>query len=363
MKSIGPVVALALCIGCASEEIASVSMVPELPAPQTQQHESHLLVLKNDAVVVAILPDVGGRVVVLRRPDGNNVLKSHPEQWDASTDERITPSPDAGWKGYNGHIVWLGPQSGFWTQQDANANRKKHRAGWPPDPYLIYGSYEVSDRTPTSVTMTSPKSEVSGLQLTKKVSLAGDGVVTFEVTGTNIRTTPVSWDLWSNTRMEGVHCCYVPLARKRHFKLEFQTDNAIDTHATPYRVVDGMFTFSVEDFFATGAKGCVAKAFIDPAEGTIVGFTPTDAFVKKAERVDPRQTHPQQSFVEIYQQISATDPKNSLLELEMHGPFETLAPGESMSWRETWRVMAYDGPRDPASHAGFARANGLVSGE
>jgi len=69
----------------------------------------------------------------------------------------------------------------------------------------------------------------------------------------------------------------VPLAKNHRLKLEYQTGDPIDTRATPYRVVDGLFTFSVEDFFALGAKGCVAKAFIDPAEGVIVGFTPTDA--------------------------------------------------------------------------------------
>ena len=87
--------ALAVSTGCVSTFEGSVTVIPELPPARTHDFEKHLLVLRNDAVLVGILADVGGRVVVLRRPEGDNVLKSDPKQWDASTDKRPKPSAAA----------------------------------------------------------------------------------------------------------------------------------------------------------------------------------------------------------------------------------------------------------------------------
>ncbi|HLT43821.1 MAG TPA: DUF4380 domain-containing protein, partial [Luteimonas sp.] len=38
------------------------------------------------------------------------------------------------------------------------------------------------------------------------------------------------------------------------------------------------------------------------------------------------------------------DPDSGLLELEVHAPMRTLAPGGSMAAGETWTVFPYDGP-------------------
>jgi hypothetical protein len=51
-------------------------------------------------------------------------------------------------------------------------------------------------------------------------------------------------------------------------------------------------------------------------------------------------------------------PADHILELEMHGPFVTLRPGESMRFEQTAEVRPYDGPEDPDAHVSFLRALG-----
>jgi hypothetical protein len=75
------------------------------------------------------------------------------------------------------------------------------------------------------------------------------------------------------------------------------------------------------------------KAFIHPSEKLMVGFSESQAIKISFEYVPPEQIHPDQAAVEIYNMISTEE---TLLELEIHGPYLTLQPGESMHLAETW---------------------------
>lgn len=313
-------------------------------------NEDALLILRNDHVVVGLLTDVGGRVVLLRRPDGDNVLKSDPALWCEPDSQRARPAADAGWKEYNGHITWLGPQSGFWTDQNIAPNRRK--AGWPPDPWLIYGSYETVDLSADAVTLASPDSPVSGVRMTKTVRIEPDGTVHVSATIENVRDRAVSWDVWSNTRMEGASRCYVPLGPEGALRLEFATRSPVRHRMTPHEVVDGWFTFDSGYRMPDGATGATAKAFMYPAQGLIAGFAPRDVFLKRFQPPPADAVHPEQAAVEIYQALSR-EPGRGLLELEAHGPFVTLQPGETTSFAETWRVLPWVGGGAPAEHVAF----------
>jgi hypothetical protein len=56
--------------------------------------------------------------------------------------------------------------------------------------------------------------------------------------------------------------------------------------------------------------------------------------------------------VEVYRS-SGGGQDAELLELEMHGPCETLAPGQTMSFEETWEILDYAGPAEPGAHLDF----------
>jgi hypothetical protein len=318
----------------------------------TTPNEDCLLVLRNDQIVVGLLPQVGGRVVLLRRPDGANVLKSDPALWDLEQTPPPEPSADAAFTAYNGHIVWLGPQSGWWTAQNMNADRRNEAAPWPPDPWLIYGEYEVTRQTEDRVVLRGPESPVSGVQLTKTVRLGTGGAVTVTAEARNIRDEAVCWDVWCNTRMPGTSQSYVPLHPDRPLRLEHGAARPLEHRMTPHRIVGRWFHFDGAWQLPDGALGASAKAFLNPDPGLIAGFTPTDAFLKRFAPTEPGDVHPEQAAVEIYQAL-AQDPAGSLLELEAHGPFHRIAPGEAEAFEETWHVLPWSGTDSAREHVDF----------
>ena len=77
-----------------------------------------MIILSNDQVEVGVLPEVGGRVVLLRKPGLQNILKSDERLWVDAEKHKPEISAFSDFKAFNGHIVWLGPQSEWWIHQD-----------------------------------------------------------------------------------------------------------------------------------------------------------------------------------------------------------------------------------------------------
>ena len=312
-----------------------------------------LLLLRNDRIEVGLLPRVGGRIVLLRRPGGRNVLCSDPALWHTGKEPVPEPSPDGAFKEYRGHIVWAGPQSEFWGDQDFAPERREEESVWPPDPFLTYGEFRVVEHGPGHVRLVGPESPVCGLQLTKEVRLRpGTRMVDLSVTGTNARERPVSKDLWSNTRLPGTARCYVPVEPEaRVVRIDAPGPDSGDQIALGHEVVNGYFTFRCRETIPAGKSARRAKAFIAEA-GLIAAFVGGDLFLKTGTLVETELVHPKQAGVEVYN-IVHRDPVRSLLELEMHGPFWTLQPGESMTFEETWELVPYGGEDDPAEQTAF----------
>jgi len=321
-------------------------------AESPREAERHLLVLQNDRIVVGLLPQVGGGVMLLRLPQGENVLLARPALWGEPAADR--PDPAKGpktYKAYFGHTVWVGPQSAW---------------GWPPDPYWIYGNFQVTRQTAASVTMLGPKSPASGFQFQKTVRLHPDGTVTFSVTGTNILDKPISGDLWTNTRLPGTAHAYVPLGGDGEVRLGcWFSDSGRPQEALGASGLNGFFTFRTSEPMPANLGGRVAKAFISsPKEGVIAAFSGDCLFLKRAAIVPKERIHPQQAFIEVYQATAAARDRQEdpgLLELEMHGPYGTLRPGEASTFTETWQVLRYRGPDTDAAHVAFLKGLGIAA--
>jgi hypothetical protein len=319
-------------------------------AESSREGERHLLMLQNDRIVVGLLPEVGGGVMVLRLPQGENVFLARPALWGEPAAARPDPAaPPKEYKAYFGHTVWVGPQSAW---------------GWPPDPYWIYGRFQVTRQTAASVTMLGPKSPTSGFRLEKTVTLNPDGTVTFSVTGTNILGRPIGGDLWSNTRLPGAARAYVPLQGDGEVRLGcWFSESGRPQEALGASGINGFFTFRTREPMPAGLGGRVAKAFIcSPKEGVIAAFSGAYVFLKRAAVVPKARLHPQAGFIEVYQATTAPgnrDQDPGLLELEMHGPYVTLQPGEATSFTETWQVLPYTGPDTDAAHTAFLKSVGI----
>lgn len=300
--------------------------------------------ITNGTIVVSVLPPLGGRVVALQKTGGENVL---------DVDEKILKPPypavtvNLPFRPWNGRIVWAGPQSAFWSQQDLKPDLKKARAGWPPDPFNEAGRFDVVERTPVLVRLEGRESPVTGLSLVHEYEITGERTVRMKTTATNRRSTPVAWDLWPNTRFRTDAWPYVlpdPLQM-----LRMEGPPASDREATlhPSEARGGWLTLPPGRKPPGGSSRMWAKAFVRPTKGLIACFAGKQLVLITAPLVPRAKLHPEQTFIELYRSVGkGTD----ILELEMHGPYETLAPGASMSFEQTFDVLDYDGPADTDGH-------------
>ncbi|TVR50139.1 MAG: DUF4380 domain-containing protein [Puniceicoccaceae bacterium] len=308
-----------------------------------------VLVLQNENALLAVTPSVGGTVVDYRRPDGPSLLDT---RWEVLEEpERIPqPSTNAGWVAIDGHTTWLAPQHRWWAQQDLVPDR----GNWPPDPWLIYGEYRILEQTPERLVLQSPESPVSGVRLTKTYELRLDGSVHLDATIENIREEPVSWGVWSNTRVPVSAHVFVPIRENTRFWREFSTSSPGRVRAWDYEVVDGFWIPATRELPA-GLEGQVGKSYLEAEDGVIAAFIEGDLFLKTAvEPTAPGAAAPRQAAIEIYSHLRANG--DALLELEMHGPYRTLTPGELNRFAETWRIVPYPGPEERSAQMAFLRS-------
>jgi hypothetical protein len=115
----------------------------------------------------------------------------------------------------------------------------------------------------------------------------------------------------------------------------------------PHEVRDGWLTLPPGRMPEAPRKKLWAKAYTRPSRGLIACFVGKELLLVRAPIVAKEKLHPEQAFIEIYRGSAEGE---IILELEMHGPYETLAPGASTSFEQTFELGDYDGPPDPAEH-------------
>ena len=110
-------------------------------ATAQQSTEVERVRLQSGDVVLDVTPALGGRVLRFGLADRPSLIKVGDP---VASQPAPAVSPDADDIGYLGHDVWLGPQSGWWSDQHVNPARRASKAVWPPDPYLAFA--ETRDR-------------------------------------------------------------------------------------------------------------------------------------------------------------------------------------------------------------------------
>jgi hypothetical protein len=325
-------------VGAAASAVSGGSAPPAPPAL------SGLATLENGRVVLSLLPSLGGRVVVFRAASRPNVLDAH---W---REPFPPPSLDTPFEPWNGHVVWIGPQSAWWTGQDLVPERRQARAMWPPDPFNETARYEVVEKTATHLRMRAPASPLTGLQLEQEIELLSERRARLQVTATNRRDTAVAGDLWPNTRVQPSGTVYVPLAPGSEPRIDDAAKGTVGTY--PHRIARGWLSFEPGHRPVPPLDHLRAKAFVRPAEGLIAFFLGGQVFLKRAPLVPTERLHPEETFIELYRGGGSTA-ADDILELEMHGAYETLGPGASMRFEETWELLDDDGPAGVEGHLAF----------
>ncbi len=302
--------------------------------------------LSNPALSLGLVPSLGGRIVELRADGGENLLDSDPRFWKE-------PYPPAGlrtpFEAWNGHTYWVGPQSAWWTQQDLDPERRRAKATWPPDPFHETARYEVREWSRTRARLESPPSQVTGLRRQLEVELVGPRRVRIRVTATNVRTSPVSWSFYSNTRVRPDGWAYVRLAPDGIKRIDSSREGSA---AYPHRLQRGFFVSPPGVRPAPAGTALTADASLRPVGAEIAYFRGHQLLLKRTEAFSEKRLHPEETLVEIYRS-SGSGREAKLLELELHGPYEALGPGQSMSFEETWEVREYAGPPVTGAHLDF----------
>jgi hypothetical protein len=116
------------------------------------------------------------------------------------------------------------------------------------------------------------------------------------------------------------------------------------------RVEDGLFSFDHPPLPANvvARRG---KAFVQPSAGWLAGFSGRQLFVIRFPHQPRSLIHPAQGQVELY--LDQADAGSALLEMEVHAPYRTLAPGQEMQASESWTALGYDGPDTREAQVAF----------
>jgi hypothetical protein len=242
----------------------------------------------------------------------------------------------------------VGPQSEWWAHQDKNPKKRAEKAVWPPDPYINNGYFEVIERSETELAMKGPKSEFSGVRLTKSVKIK-NGKVRFKVSAQNIWDKPVSWDLWLNTRVDGYARCYAPVPSLKNIRIDGRETGEADVSAFKH---DRGYCAIEPRKPSKGKTQRWAKAFIPASKGWMAAFTASQALIIKFKRHAPKLIHPEQALVEFYNYTSPNR-ADALTELEYHAPYITLAPGERMETSQEWELHPFASKPDHGSCVEF----------
>lgn len=317
------------------------------------QAEVTRIPLSNGALAIEITPDIGGRVLSVNVLNEPNFLLVGAA---VESDPNPSVTPEANNIAYLGHETWVGPQSEWWLHQLVNDQRAAAKAVWPPDPFLILAKNTVLENKVQQVMLQSPNSPVSGVALQKTFSLMKDkpNQIRLDVTAQNIRDSNVAWDIWFNTRVPHTTNVYVPVASMSDVRVEHFTD-------ATYGSLEHNFSagiFALENHSPTTHQGRKGKVFIQPAQGWMAAFRGQQLLIIHFALQSKSAIHPEQGQIELYQEFLNERPKEGLLELEVHAPYKTLKPRESMSATEIWTLLPYDGEQTPEAQRTFIQ--GLI---
>lgn len=267
-------------------------------------------------LAVLVVPDVGGRILSVKHR-GEELFFLHEAHLGEPVDvaaarDLAAEKKRLGFRLWGGDKTWIAPQSA-WTQ------------GIPPLD-LDAGRYTWRHEG-KAVVMESPECRESHLKVTRRVELFSNGDLLLDEKLVNVGKREAVRGLWNVTQMLRPLDVYlpVPIAGVRGYPDEGDS-------------------VAIRDQVLTARAGwtCVPcrelrhfKFGGHAARGVVVALRPgaseTLAHVRRFD-IQAGSAYAHDSSVEVY-----NSPSHDYLEIEVHAPLKTLAPGAFTHQRQTWR--------------------------
>ncbi|MFN8377376.1 MAG: hypothetical protein U0452_01790 [Anaerolineae bacterium] len=333
--------------------------------------------LENEYVRLAIVPDIGGRVMAYDLGDypflfvdpslAGKLFSPEENQGDGSL---------GAWKNYGGDKTWPAPQG--WDSDDQ----------WhgPPDPILDTGRYTLDELTSSGdvarARVVSPSDARTGLQIARQFTLrSGTSRVWVDLTFRNVSSRVIRWGIWDVVQLRAERA-------KSDGSFEPETGCVITTPTCPHSVFPGGFSvlFGAEDnpqwqvrpdgLFEAPYLWQIGKVALDSPAGW-VAFTNQAAGAAFATSFDYQTgaAYPDGgASVEIWTvgagQVGNLNYEHSgiyLMEAEVLSPFHTIQPGADASFTLEWGSCRCSGTVIDVAPAGVLtqrlRAEGPTDGE
>ena len=223
-----------------------------------------------------------------------------------------------------GSTLWTAPQSDW---------------GWPPFDVLDNQEYQVEQKGDL-LKMTSKPDSKSGFQMTKTWKVVGKQNIQIEYQIKNISGNPKSVGAWDVSRVPCGGLAFFPdggpgKVPESSLKADLQEEGV------NWIWIDKKPIFNHQKLFSTAKEGWLAYAL----KGLL--------FIKQFPDTKPEKYSPEQGEVEIY-----INKEKSYIELENHGAYVTLNPGESLNYKQNWFLIPV--PESIKSEAGNQELSKLV---
>lgn len=204
-----------------------------------------------------------------------------------------------------GSTLWTAPQSDW---------------GWPPFAVLDSLEYKVVHQGNFLKMVSNPDTK-SGFQIEKTWQLAGENSVLINYLIRNISDQSKSVGAWEVTRVPCGGIAFFPEGRSEKIP-ESTLKPDLQQAGINWLSINKKPNLNNEKLFSTAREGWLAY--------TIKGLL----FIKQFPDISPENYSPKQGEVEIY--ISK---EKSYTELENHGAYMRLLPGESLSYPVSWSLL------------------------
>jgi hypothetical protein len=309
-------------------------------------------ILKNEWVTLAVVPDLGGRIMEYALGKTSLIYINPGELGKIKT-----PGPGQNWPNFGGYKVWPAPQESW---------------QWPPPPVLDHGQYEaeIEHESAESVTL-SMKSPVEqwqtpGIRLERKVTLKNNGSKVFlSESLINESGEDAAWRIWGVTQQDIHHTSkegtgrfwiYFPInPRSRYGASGVYTTG--ESGAWKGEVLPGVY--------AVECRPEGKKIFSDSHEGWI-------CFADRTRHVVTANTFPVfhgKSYPDNEARMAVyLSDELPYAEVEVMGPVTELAPGEKSTFSMEWGIAHAQPPVSDVNDVGvvtkpLAVQNGRLTGK